>query len=86
MTSHHQVLLVFALCVFIYLTIGLGFHIGWKQALNECRQAQLARGEFVEPEVFTGIVALLFDMTYWPLYAWANVYHFGTVFATPCIR
>jgi len=25
------------------------------------------------------------DMTWWPVYAWANIYHDGTPFATPCI-
>jgi hypothetical protein len=43
-----------------------------------------ARGEFVEPEVFAGPLGLLFTLTNWPVYAWANCYHDGTIFATPC--
>ncbi len=43
-----------------------------------------ARGEFVEPEVFAGPLGLLFTLTNWPVYAWANYYHDGTIFATPC--
>ncbi len=30
------------------------------------------------------MLGLLFNMTNWPVYAWANIYHFGTPFATPC--
>lgn len=45
-------------------------------AQDACREARLARGEFVEPEVFPGPLGLFFDVTWWPVYAWANVYHF----------
>lgn len=79
-------LLVLVLAALIYVTIGLAFHVTWQHALAECRQMQIARGEFVEPEVFSGALALFFDVTHWPLYAWANWYHFGTVLATPCSR
>ena len=74
-------LLVLALA---YLSLGLGFHVRWKGAQEACREARQARGEFVEPEVFGGALGLAFDVTWWPVYAWANVYHFGTPFATPC--
>ena len=75
------ILLIFAL---IYLWLGVGFHFKWKSALDTCREVQIARGEFVEPEVFWAPLALVFDVTFWPVYAWANVYHDGTPFATPC--
>ncbi|MGD8815115.1 MAG: hypothetical protein PVI78_11655 [Anaerolineales bacterium] len=76
-------LLLLAL-VIIYLGIGLGFHFGWKSAQAACREARLDRGEFVEPEVFWAPLGLAFDITFWPVYAWANLYHDGTPFATPC--
>lgn len=68
----------------VYLALGLGFHLTWKQALDACREARMARGEFVEPEVFGNILGLFFDVTYWPVYVWANLYHDGTPLATPC--
>ncbi|MBC7226224.1 MAG: hypothetical protein H5T61_03205 [Thermoflexales bacterium] len=68
----------------LYLLLGLGFHIGWKRARGACRAEMAARGEFVEPEVFSEPLALAFDLTWWPVYAWANYYHDGTIFATPC--
>lgn len=76
-----SVLLVLAL---VYLGLGLGFHLKWKSALAACREAQRVQGQFVEPEVFGGVVSLAFDVTFWPVYAWANIYHFGTPFSTPC--
>lgn len=92
MISHHdrtqsiafRFLLVLMLAALVYATIGLSFHVAWKHALDECRQTQMARGEFVEPEVFSGVVARLFNVTNWPVYAWANWYHFGSVIATRC--
>lgn len=70
--------------VCLYLLVGLGFHIGWKRAREACRAQMAARGEFVEPEVFSEPLALAFTLTWWPVYAWANDYHDGTIFATPC--
>jgi len=70
----------------LYLGIGLAFHLKWKSALETCREMQRAQGEFVEPEVFGGVLGLVFDVTNWPVYAWANIYHFGTPFSTPCIH
>lgn len=75
------ILLVFTL---IYAGLGVGFHIKWKSALAACGEAQMAGGEFVEPEVFGGALGLAFDVTFWPVYSWANIYHDGTPFATPC--
>ena len=75
------ILLIFTL---VYLSIGLGFHLKWKSALAACREAQMARGEFVEPEVFGNALGFAFDVTFWPVYARANIYHWGTPFATPC--
>ncbi len=75
---------IILLVIVIYLVLGLGFHLKWHSALAACRQARMARGEFVEPEVFWAPLALLFDLTYWPVYAWANWHHDGTPFATPC--
>lgn len=68
----------------LYLLLGLGFHLAWKNARAACREARAARGEFVEPEVLAEPLALLFDVTAWPVYAWANLYHDGTPLATPC--
>lgn len=72
------------LVALIYVAIGLIFHVTWQHVLTECRQIRMARSEWVEPEVFSGALALFFDVTNWPFYAWANWYHFGTVLATPC--
>ena len=79
-----RLLLVLAALVVLYAALGLGFHYGWKSAQAECREAQAAAGEFVEPEVFGGAVGLAFDVVWWPVYAGANLYHDGTPFATPC--
>lgn len=75
---------ILALLVVIYLVLGLAFHFVWKSALEACRQAREAAGEFVEPEVFWWPIGLAFDVLNWPVYAWANIYHDGTPFATPC--
>ena len=70
--------------VLVYLALGLGFHFMWESELAACRQERMARGEFVEPPVFWAPLRLAFDVTYWPVYAWANIYHDGTPFASPC--
>ena len=79
-----RLLLVLAAVALVYVTLGAGFHYGWKSAQAECREARAAAGEFVEPEVFGGAVGLAFDVAWWPVYAGANLYHDGTPFATPC--
>ncbi|MCS7057144.1 MAG: hypothetical protein NZM18_13325 [Thermoflexales bacterium] len=68
-----------------YLVIGLAFHLKWSSDRAVCRELRVARGEFVEPEIF-GALGTVFTVTYWPVYAWANTYHFGDPFATPCTR
>ena len=78
--------IVLLVLVILYLTIGLAFHFKWQSALAACRETRRAQGEFVEPEVFGGALGLLFDVTYWPVYAWANLHHDGTLFATPCTK
>ena len=79
-----RLLLILSVLILVYLGVGLGFHFMWKSELAACRDARMARGEFVEPEVFWAPLALAFDVTFWPVYAWANIYHDGTPFATPC--
>lgn len=83
-TPYRKVAPVLLLLVFLYTILGLAFHVAWKRAQAACREARLARGEFVEPEVFGGILGLMFDVTWWPVFTWANVYHYGTPLATPC--
>lgn len=78
-----RILLAFVL---LYIALGTAFHCAWKGAQVACRQARAARGEFVEPEVFGGIVGWAFVVAYWPVYIWANMYHTGTPLATPCTR
>jgi len=77
-------LLILALAGALYLALGLGFHFVWQGKLAACRAERIARGEFAEPQVFWAPLALAFDVTFWPVYAWANTYHDGTPFATPC--
>ncbi len=79
-----RLLRVLLVSLLIYLALGLAFHFTWQRTLEACRQERMARGEFVEPQVFWGPIALVFDVTFWPVYAWANLYHFGTPFSTPC--
>lgn len=83
-TSGSRFLRLLLLLILLYLGLGLGFHLKWQSDLAACREARTARGEFVEPEVFGGPLALVFDLTYWPVFVWANIYHHGTPFATPC--
>lgn len=79
-----SLLLTLLVLIVVYLGLGLGFHFKWESELAACRETRLARGEFVEPRVFSAPLALAFDVTFWPVYAWANIYHDGTPFATPC--
>lgn len=80
-----KISIILSILVLVYLATGLAFHFKWKSELAACREARRARGEFVEPEVFGGVLSLIFDVAYWPVYSWANIYHFGTPFATPCV-
>jgi len=79
-----KIFLALLILVSLYLGIGFVFHFKWQSALAACREMRRAQGEFVEPEVFGGFMGLVFDVTSWPFYAWANIYHDGTPFATPC--
>jgi hypothetical protein len=79
-----KILLALLLFVFLYLGAGFLFHLKWQSDLAACREMRRAQGEFVEPEVFGGFMGLIFDVTNWPIYAWANIYHYGTPFAIPC--
>lgn len=74
----------FIALVAFYLSAGVVFHFVWKHELEACRAVRQARGEFVEPEMFGGVIGFVFDVTYWPTYMWANLYHSGTPFSTPC--
>lgn len=85
-TLIRRLLIALALLVAVYLAAGLAFHVKWSREQTACRELRMARGEFVEPEVFGGVIGLIFNATNWPLYAWANTYHFGDPFATPCTR
>ena len=84
MATIRSIVYLLLLLLAIYLALGLGFHVQWKRALAACREARRARGEFVEPEVLGGVIGLAFDVTFWPVYLQANIYHDGTPFATPC--
>jgi hypothetical protein len=78
-----RILLVSAL---VYFGLGLGFHVAWQRAQSACRAARARQGEFVEPEVFAGPLGLVFDVVSWPVYATANLRHFGDPFSTVCTR
>ncbi len=84
LTQKLLLILLFSLCS--YLVVGLGFHLKWKSELAACWQARASSGELPDSEVFSWPLALVFDVTWWPVYAWANTYHFGDPFATPCTR
>jgi hypothetical protein len=79
-----RLLLIALIFALVYLGLGVGFHFKWKSALDTCREVRIARGEFAEPEVFSSPLGFAFDVTFWPVYARANIYHDGTPFATPC--
>lgn len=79
-----KIVYLFLVIVLLYLGLGLGFHILWKRALEDCRELRMSQGEFVEPEVFGNFIGVAFDLTFWPVYASANIYHDGTPLATPC--
>jgi hypothetical protein len=79
-----KIVYILLVMVLVYFGIGIGFHFKWKSALDTCREARMAQGEYVEPEVFGNALGAIFDITYWPVYARANLYHFDNTFATPC--
>jgi len=61
--------------------IGPAFHARWQRTLRVCRRAQSVEEAFVEPE-WSPLLTAAVDITFWPVYAWANGYHNGRVFAT----
>ena len=77
------ILLVLAI---LYAAVGLAFHIQWQSEQEACTAVRRAQGQFVEPEVFGGALGLLFDVTYRPVYAWANMVQDGTPCAAPCTK
>jgi hypothetical protein len=79
-----KILLVLAILLLLYAALGVAFHVAWKGAQAACREAQAARGEFVEPEVFGGGLGLLFDVAFWPVYAYWNAYLFGSPLERAC--
>lgn len=82
--NFRKIVYAFLVFVLIYLLLGIGFHLTWKSVLNACREERTARGEYVETKVFGNVLGFFYDMTWWPLYSWANIQHFGTQFSTPC--
>ena len=78
-----KVALVLLLLVVLYLSVGVWFHVQEKRHWNACREQRIAKGEFVEPEMYP-VLGVVFDMTYWPVYMWANKYNFGSVFGKEC--
>jgi hypothetical protein len=86
LTLGRRLLLAAALLLFLYAALGVAFHVAWKGAQAACREAPAARGEFVEPEAFGGGLALMFDVTFWPVYAYWNTYHFGSPLGRQCGR
>lgn len=79
-----KILPVLTILLLIYAALGLAFHVKWKSAQAACREAQAARGEFVEPEVFGGGLGPVFDVTFWPVYAYWNTHHFGSPWGREC--
>mgnify|MGYP001411184415 CR=1 FL=1 len=57
-----RILLVLLVIVLVYLALGLGFHVMWKSELEACTQERMARGEFVEHEVFWAPLALALSL------------------------
>lgn len=79
-----KILLGVVILVGVYLAVGLAFHLGWKSALNSCRELRGSRGEMVDFPVFGEPAGLVLDVTWWPVYLRANLHDFGTPFSTPC--
>jgi len=78
-----KVILTLVIFVLVYSATGVAFHVAWKAERHACDALRRARGEFVESELFP-ILGVAFTMVWWPVYAWANVYHNNALFTTPC--
>lgn len=81
---NRKIVILLVLIIVVYSSLGLAFHLRWSDELTECSKALREQGEFVEPEIHSTVVGLIFDVVFWPIYSAANVYHDGTPFATPC--
>ena len=79
-----KILLAVLILVVLYLGTGLAFHLKWENELAACREMRAARGEFVEPPVFSSFIRLSFQVIWWPFYVRENLLHFGDAFSTPC--
>ena len=79
------VILALMVFVLVYSATGVAFHVAWKAERHACNALRRAQGAFVEPELFP-VLGVAFTMVWWPVYAWANVYHDNTLFATPCTK
>ncbi len=78
-----KVSVILLLFIILYLSVGVWFHIQEKHYWNLCNKERLEKGEFVEPEVYP-VIGVLFDVSYWPVYMWANKYNFGSIFGRKC--
>jgi hypothetical protein len=78
------VITFFSVILIVYFALGLAFHVRWSNELVKCNEVLREQGEFVEPEMFRSATGFIFNVTFWPVYSAANIYHDGTTFATPC--
>lgn len=80
-----KIVYAFMIIALVHVSIGLSLHFKWKSDWNACQELKASRGEFVEPyEIYGGMLGVFFDVSAWPVYSWANIYHFGTPFP-PCV-
>lgn len=85
MNTRRAIIPIIVLVAFTaHLALGFGFHFKWSAELAKCNAVLREQGEFVEPEIFNTSVGLVFNVTFWPIYVMANMYHDDTPFATPC--
>lgn len=83
-TKRAVILIIVLVSFTAYLAMGLVLHLKWSNELAKCNAVLREQGEFVEPEIFNTGIGLVFNVTFWPIYVMANMYHDGTPFATPC--
>ncbi len=84
MKTNKYIIAVFSVILIVYFALGLGFHLKQSDELGRCNDLLREQGEFVEPKMFRTTVGFVFNVTFWPVYSVANIYHDGTPFATPC--
>jgi hypothetical protein len=80
-----KLIALLAVFVLTYTAIRVAFYVAWKSEQAACDALRQARGEFIEPEVFP-VLGVAFTAVWWPIYAWANLYHDNVLFATPCTK